>query len=178
MKKLAVLVAPCILSPGFQAEQKPGKHWGYPFLALMMRYGVDIIPLPCAESTFGGFAAGLHRQPHGLKYYEKLDGYATHCDNLAAEVAEQIAQMEAGGYQFLAMLGVENSPSCAVEHIYSNFGTLTRSGIFFQSLLHEFKLRNIAVPTIGVFRRNSPTAYTRLEQILSSWLEPKEDDRA
>lgn len=177
MKKFAVLIAPCILSPGFQAERKPGEHWGYPFLTLIMRYGVDVIPLPCAESAFGGFAAGLRRQPHGIKYYEELGGYAAHCGNLATEVAEQIAQMEAGGYQFLAMLGVENSPSCAVRHIYSNSGTLTRSGIFFQSLLCEFKSRNIVIPTIGVLRRNSPTAYARLEQILSDRLKIEKDDR-
>ncbi len=176
MKRYAILIAPCILSPGLQAERKPGSHWGYPFLSLMMRYGVDIIPLPCSESTFNGFKTGLHRQPHGIKYYEKLDGYSDHCRDLAVKVAEQIAQMEMGGYRFLCMLGVENSPSCAVDHIYSNSGTLTRSGIFFQSLQHELKMRNIEISAIGVLRRNSPKAYARLERILSDWIELKKDD--
>ena len=28
-QRFGVLIAPCILSPGLQAEKKQGEHWGY-----------------------------------------------------------------------------------------------------------------------------------------------------
>lgn len=177
MAKVAVLLAPCILSPGLQASQKSGRHWGYPFLLLLMKYGVDIFPLPCSESTFGGLDVGLCRKPHGLKYYESVAGYIKHCDELAEHVVEQLIQMKTGGYQFLCVLGVENSPSCAVKHIYSNRGSLTRKGIFFHLLEEKLISNDFTIPFIGVLRRqNSPTAYAQLEEILKYWESSQKDD--
>ena len=81
--KLAVLAPPCMLSPGLQAERKQGRHWGYPFIELIMRYGVDIELLPCPESTFKGYSSGLRRNKHGIDYYTHLDGTFTNlCGHL------------------------------------------------------------------------------------------------
>lgn len=177
MASFAVLLAPCILAPGLQASQKSGRHWGYPFLSLLIKYGVDIFPLPCAESTFGGLDVGLCRKPHGIKYYDTLDGYVEHCNELAEHVVKQLVQMRIGGYQFLCILGVENSPSCAAKHIYSNRGTLKRKGIFFQLLEEKLVCNNFNIPFIGILRRqNSPAAYVQLEEILKYWESSQKDD--
>ena len=177
MKRFAVLLAPCILSPGLQASQKSGRHWGYPFLLLLIKYGVDIFPLPCAESTFGGLDVGLCRKPHGIKYYETFDGYMEHCNELAEHVVTQLIQMRISGYQFLCILGVENSPSCAAKHIYSNRGTLKQKGIFFQLLEEKLVCNNFKIPFIGILRRqNSPAAYAQLEEILKFFESSQKDD--
>lgn len=177
MKRFAALLAPCILAPGLQVTPKYGNHWGYPFLSLLMKYGIDIIPLPCTESTFGGLSNGLCRKPHGIKYYMTLSGYMEHCDKLATCVVNQLIQMRASGYQFLCVLGVENSPSCAVKHIYSNCGTLTRKGIFFDLLDEKLTCNSFTIPFVGVLRRqNSPAAYAQLEELLKAWESTKKDD--
>ena len=178
-RRAAVLISPCILSPGFQTSPKLGRHWGYPFILLLMQYGVDIIPLPCSESMFGGLNVGLRRKPHGVKYYETLNGYIEHCEKLASDVVKQMVQMRAGGYQFLCILGVENSPSCAVNHIYSNKGTLTRKGVFFHLLENELLRSHFNIQFIGILRRsNSPSAYTKLERLLKDWSRTKKGDNS
>ncbi|EOQ37932.1 hypothetical protein [Butyricicoccus pullicaecorum] len=166
-KRYAVLVPACMLAPGLQVERKPGPHWGYEFLDCIMRFEVDIIPLPCSESTFCGFVHGLQREKRGVLRYEALEGYTEHCAQLAKQSAEQIADMQAGGYEFLCMLGVENSPSCAVSRIYSNKGTLKRAGIFYQFLQSELELRNVKVPAIGILRGRHKKAIALLEKMLS-----------
>lgn len=168
MERCAVLLAPCILSPGLQASPKPGTHWGYPVLQLIMRYGVDIIPLPCAECTFGGLSNGLRRKPHSIRYYQSLDGYTEYCEILAERVVKQILQMSTSGYRFLCVLGVENSPTCAISHIYTNHGTVKQKGIFFKHLEEKLIHNNLTIPFIGITRRkNSPIAYAKLEELLN-----------
>ena len=166
-KRYAVLVPACMLAPGLQVEKKPGVHWGYEFLNCIMHFQVDVIPLPCSESTFCGFENGLRRKKRGVLRYEALEGYVEHCAQLAEQKAMQIADMQAGGYQFLCMLGVENSPSCAVNYIYSNNGPLKRAGIFYQLLQNELKLRGINVPAIGILRGKHKKAMALLEERLS-----------
>ncbi|MGO5024569.1 hypothetical protein ACTQ4E_16045 [Lawsonibacter sp. LCP25S3_G6] len=166
-KRYAVLVPACMLAPGLQVEKRPGHHWGYEFLDCIMQFNVDIIPLPCTESMFRGFFHGLQREKRGVLRYEALEGYIEHCAKLAKQSADQIADMQAGGYEFLCILGVENSPSCAVSRIYSNKGTLKRAGIFYQLLHSELELRDIEVPAIGILRGRHKKAISLLEETLS-----------
>lgn len=164
----AVLVSPCILSPGFQAERKAEKHWGYAFIELLMKYEVDIIPMPCPESAFGGFSSGLQRGKHGIDYYLSLDGYQEHCMRLAQQSAARYADLSFGGYQFICMLGVEHSPSCAVNYLYSQHGTLKRLGIFFELLQEKLDSRNLSIPQVGINRKYPRKALELLEQKLSA----------
>lgn len=165
-EKYAVIVPACLIAQGLQVERKKGEHWGYDFVNLLIKYNVDMIPLPCAESTFGGYSSGLKRVKRGVQRYEQLSGYPEHCMKLAKWSAEMIADMTKGGYRFLCILGVENSPSCAVSRIYSNKGTLKRAGIFYQLLEEQLELRGITIPTIGILRGRHRKAIERLEILL------------
>lgn len=162
-----VLVAPCMLSPGFQVERKQGPHWGYCFLSLLMRSNIDIISLACPESTFGGFCNGLKRGKHGIDYYESLDGYVEHCECLAKQTADMIFDMGLGGYRFICILGVEHSPTCAVSYMYSHKGMLKRSGIYYRLLRSELELRGLHIPEIGINRAYPQKALILLEQVLA-----------
>ncbi len=166
MARSAVLISPCILSPGLQAERRPGEHWGYPFVEALVRHGLDVFPLPCPESSFGGFQSGLRRGKHGIDYYMSLDGYQEHCAHLAQRCAEQLADMCAGGIQFVCMLGIEHSPTCAASYMYSRRGTLKRRGMFFELLHHELESRGLDIPQIGINRTHPGKALAFLEQML------------
>ena len=146
----AVLIVPCILSPGLQAAKKDGIHWGYQFIQLLMKYKIDIIPLPCPESTFNGFQMGLRRNKHGIDYYESLEGYDEHCKNLAKKSVNVIEDMQKGGYRFICIIGIEHSPTCAMNYMYSNRGTLKREGVFTQLLKEELEMHMIRIPGLGI----------------------------
>lgn len=166
-QRYGVLISPCILSPGLQAEKKQGRHWGYPFVESVMEYGVDMIPLPCPESAFGGFQSGLQRGKHGIDYYMSLEGYHNHCSVLAKQTVEMILDMQAGGYRFICMLGVEHSPTCAVSYMYSHHGMLKRPGMFYELLDSELKLQDVGIPQIGINRTHPKKALALLEKELS-----------
>ena len=164
--RLGILIVPCILSPGLQAEEKPGPHWGYRLMELLMKHRIDIISLPCPESTFGGYQSGLQRGKHGIGYYESLEGYSAHCIQLAIQVADMIADMYAGGYSFICVLGVEHSPTCAVNYIYSHDGMLKRAGIFFRLLEEELRKSGLEIPQVGINRTYPNKGITLLEKMI------------
>lgn len=162
----AVLIVPCILSPGLQAAKKDGIHWGYQFIQLLMKYKIDIIPLPCPESTFNGFQMGLRRNKHGIDYYESLEGYDEHCKNLAKKSVNVIEDMQKGGYRFICIIGIEHSPTCAMNYMYSNRGTLKREGVFTQLLKEELEMHMIRIPGLGINRTYPQKAIAYLEQMI------------
>lgn len=162
----AVLIAPCILSPGLQAAKKKDVHWGYQFIELLMKYKIDMISLPCPESAFNGFQMGLKRNKHGINYYESLEGYDDHCKNLAIKSVNMIEDMQKGGYHFICIIGIEHSPTCAMNYMYSNHGTLKRKGIFTELLKEELEMRMIRIPNLGVNRTYPKKAIAFLEQMI------------
>lgn len=167
--KVAVLVPPCMLAPGFQVKTATDcSEWWVQYLQLFVQNKVDIIPYTCAESSFEGYENGLLRMPHGIDYYKKLDGYEEHCRNLAKQMAHKICSMRTGGYNFAAIVGIEHSPSCAVNYIYSNKGMLRRSGLFIDSLKEELNLYVINIPYIGINRKHTRKSVEALEKILKN----------
>ena len=163
----AVLLPPCVLSPGLQAERKPGIHWGYPFVELLMEHGANPVFLPCPESSFGGYDKGLQRGKHGIDYYKGTEGYEGYCVRLAEQWAEMILDMQTGGFDFICILVVEHSPTCAVSYMYSHKGMLKRAGMFYEALLRELNGRGMKVPWIGINRTHPQKALKALEMRLS-----------
>ena len=163
----AVLLPPCVLSPGLQAERKSGPHWGYPFVELIMGHDVNSVFMPCPESSFGGFGNGLQRGRHGIDYYKGMEGYGDHCLRLAKESAEMILDMQAGGFRFLCILGIEHSPTCAVSYMYSHNGMLKRAGMFYEALQCELEANGMRIPWIGINRTHPKKALKALEMRLS-----------
>ena len=146
---------------------KPGSHWGYPFVQLLMDSNVDILLLPCAESSFGGYDAGLKRSPHGIDYYSKLKDYENYCIKLAEQTASSVAEIVRADYNLVCILGVEHSPTCAINYMYSHKGTLHRQGLLISHLLDNLSQLNITPPCIGINRSYPKKSLTMLKNILS-----------
>lgn len=159
--KKAVLVPFCLIASGIQAKATIGSNeWRQLFIELLLQYKVDIIPFPCSEVTFGGLSEGLVRKPHGIDYYNKLGGYREHCQQLAICTEKVIVELEKGGYSIIAVLGIEHSPSCAVNYIYSHKGMLKCSGIFIEMLRQQ--RQGGSLPYIGINRRFPQKSYEHL----------------
>ncbi len=166
-RQRAVIVPPCVLSPGLQAAEKPGRHWGYAFIELLIAYAINIVPLPCPEATFQGYAFGLCRNKHGVDYYKSVEGYVSHCQSLAKSIVKELQSMQKGGYDFICLLGVEHSPTCALNYMYSRSGMLKRPGLFMSSLQNELQDSGMIITQIGINRTYPRKSLTLLEQMLS-----------
>lgn len=167
--KKAVIISPCILSPGLQAEPvytHDYVHWGNDFIKIIMENNIDIFLLPCAESSFQGYDVGLNRRKHGIDYYLSLEGFSKHCENLAISYAKEILLLRNAGYDFLALLGIEHSPTCAISYLYSHNGTLKREGIFISALNKALNNNGITILNIGINRKYPNKALSALSKII------------
>lgn len=113
--------------------------------------GVGIVQMPCPEALFKGYDEGLSRKPHGVRYYEKLPGFQQHCKALAEATLEQVLALEKHEIHVKAILGIENSPTCAVNRIFTyGIGTEHRAGLFIGELTRQLGLNGKDIPFIGI----------------------------
>ena len=136
-----------------------------PVLDLLIKSEINIIQLPCPESSFISYDRGLSRLPAGLKMY-LTDEYTNHCLELSRNSLEMIKAIIKKGYNIKAILGIENSPSCAVNYIYSNKGMLKRSGVFIGILMRSLEEENITIPFMGINRRSTRKIIKALGSLL------------
>ena len=161
----------CLTCASFQANGIVKGKWRssiVPVVQMLMKHDVNIIQLPCPEASFGGYMQGLARKPQGLKGYSTLE-YQSHCETISDDVIQKAVGIIERGFRIAAFIGIENSPSCAVSHIYTNRGMLKRRGIFFEILHKRLLENNINVPFVGINRRSIDKATDRLTAIFDSW---------
>lgn len=152
--KKVVLVPGCLMCPVFHVKFDSTKlSWRDEILKALLDAGVGIIQMPCPEVSFGGYSAGMTRRPHGVQYYENLPGFQQHCEMLAENMVEQIIALKKNSVQVCAILGIENSPTCAVTRIFSfGRGTALRSGLFMDALTVLLAKEGITIPLVGITR--------------------------
>ena len=154
----------CVLAQAYQAQGIVKYDWKgtiKPIVKLLIDNDINIVQMPCSESTFNN---NLVRNPMGISKYD-TDEFNKHCDALAQEVASQIETIIKSGYEVIAILGIEQSPSCCVNYIYTNNGTENRKGLFMEKLYDKIKDYNI--PIIGVNRKYINKSLKELENLLN-----------
>lgn len=149
-----ILVPGCLLCPVYQVGYDESKlNWRNEILDFLCTLGVSVIQMPCPEVMFENYDMGLSRKPHGIRYYEQLPGFKDHCKALAHGVAMQITALQKNGYVIKAILGVENSPTCAVDKMFTyGIGTEKRSGLFMGELKRCLVENDIPIPFVGITR--------------------------
>lgn len=148
--KFFVLIPFCLMAQAYQAQGIVKYEWRSsikPFMQLLIDHDINIVQMPCAESSFQN---SLIREPKGINKYN-TEEFNHHCEILATEVSNQIKSIMDSGYQVLAILGIENSPSCCVNYIYSNKGMENRMGLFMEKL--SSKIIGFQIPMIGINRK-------------------------
>ena len=151
-----ILVPACLLCPTYMAVKDSAKlSWRKVIIDFLIENNYSILSLPCPESTFDHAGAGMHRLPHNIKYYEKLIGFSEHCSSLAKQVVEQIEKLTCYGCKVDIILGLENSPTCAVEKMFIwGEGTVKKPGIFIEKLAAVLYEKGISIPIIGINRQS------------------------
>lgn len=158
------MVPPCMLSPGLQAD-KGNSIWRKEFVRLLLKYDADFLPFVCAEASLNDYQQ-IVRLKHGVDYYKNVQGYQEHCKKQAQELCEQIAAFNQNGYRVWAIMGIEHSPSCAVNYLYTHSGTQKRSGLFMGALMECLTEKEIVLNYIGINRKYPRKALLLLEETI------------
>lgn len=154
----------CLLAQSYQAQGIVKYEWKSsikPFVNILMDNDINMIQMPCAESTFNN---RLIREPMGISKYDTED-FNEHCKRLADEVANQIKSIIEANYIVVAILGIEQSPSCCVNYIYTNHGNEKRKGLF-MNLLYE-KIKDYNIPIVGINRKYINKSLKQLKMIIN-----------
>lgn len=163
--KRFVFIPFCLTAQAYQAQGIVKYEWKSsirPFMDLILDHDINIIQMPCAETEFKN---SLIREPKGITKYNTKE-FNEHCKILANKVTKQIKDLIESNYEIVAILGIEQSPSCCVNYIYTNKGMEKRMGLFMQELYENTKELNI--PIIGINRKYINKSLTELEKLLDS----------
>ena len=161
--KYFVFVPFCLMAQAFQAQGIVKYEWKSsikPFMKLLIENDINIIQMPCTEATFEN---NLIRGPKGISKYN-TENFNLHCEIISEEVAKQIEMVIESGYKVIAVMGIEQSPSCCVNYIYTNKGMEKRMGLFMEKLYRKIEKFNI--PVIGINRKFINKSLKELENII------------
>ena len=167
--KRFIFVPFCLICQAFQAQGIV--RYGYravikPIVEEILRYDINIIQMPCPESQLGEYEQSLKREPKGIDQYDTPE-FREICQRLAYEIVRMIKGILANGYEIVAILGIEYSPSCATKLQYSPArGTFHRPGIFIEALQNELAKEKIEIPFVGINRRGIKKSLEELRQYL------------
>lgn len=161
-----VFVPACLLCPVLMANRKNKEAlWRRDLLDYLNENDYSMLQLPCPEASFYHPNCGINRKPHGIQYYENLFGFEDHCAKLAYEVKTEIEAFLNKGYSVSAILGIEHSPTCAVNYMYTHQGTKKRRGIFFKYLSDVIDYNRFQIPLVGINRRYPTKTIQALAEI-------------
>lgn len=163
--KKFIFIPFCLMAQAYQAQGIVKYEWKSsirPFIDLILDYDINIIQMPCAEAEFNN---SLIREPKGISKYD-TEEFNKHCQSLADKVTKQIKDLIEANYEIVAILGIEQSPSCCINYIYTNKGMENRMGLFMQKLYENTKELNI--PIIGINRKYINKSLKKLENLLTN----------
>jgi len=166
-----VFVPFCLLCQAFQAQGIVKYNWSStitPFVKLLVEKDINIIQMPCAESSFHNYKCVV-REPKGLKYYN-TEEFNIFCEELSNNVYQQIKNILENNYKILAILGIENSPTCTINYIYTNKGMEKRMGLFMDKLYKKLSDENINIPFIGINRKSITKSLNKLTNLIEETL--------
>ncbi|MDE5888628.1 MAG: hypothetical protein K2H20_01265 [Bacilli bacterium] len=162
-----VFVPFCLMAQAFQAQGIVKYEWKSsikPFMNLLIDKDINIIQMPCIEASYNN---SLIREPKGISKYD-TEEFNKHCEELASNVAEQIREVSRH-YKVIAILGIEQSPSCCVKFIYTNKGMENRKGLFMEKLYE--KISDLEIPIVGINRKYVNKSLKELENIINNTIE-------
>lgn len=163
--KKFIFVPFCLMAQAYQAQgivKYEHKASIKPIMQLLIDNDINIVQMPCAESMF---KEGLIREPKGLSKYDTKE-FNKLCDELAINTFETIKKIIASKYEVIAILGIEHSPSCCVNYIYTNKGMEKRKGLFMEKLYMNLEQNNLNIPIIGINRKYIGKSLTELEKVI------------
>ena len=147
-----VFVSHCLLAQGIMAQGVVKKYPAMvrPLIEFCLDHDINVFQMPCPEGTCP--AGGLIRQPHGKRWYED-NGLRAVAREIAREQVGHMKTLVDGGYEILAIIGVEFSPACAVNYLNRGLSIYADQGIYVEELKKCLKGNDLDIPFVGVHQR-------------------------
>ena len=175
-----VFVPACVLCQAYMAPGIVKQDWRgmmRPIVEILVQLDINVVQMPCPESQFGGLSAGLRRRPRGYQHYN-TPKFRDHCSKLASQVTASMLDLVEAGYRVRAVLGVEDSPSCAVTQQRTRGGYLSRPGVFMEVLRERMEASHLSVPAIGISRRRIAESCSQVKSTLEDASGPRRAEPA
>lgn len=131
----------CLLAQAYQAQGIVKYEWKSsikPFVKLLINNDINLIQISCAEVSYN---KSLIRELKGILKYN-TEEFNEHCAIIAKQVSSQVKELIKNRYQVLAIVGMEQSPSCCVNYIYTNNEMEKRRGLFINKVYKELEEYN------------------------------------
>ncbi len=118
------------------------------------KYGLGVIQMPCPETLY----MGNQRWWHSNNLYDNA-GFRKYCRELAKQMVDYMENYHIMGYQVVAVLECDGSPTCGVNvtSYCEDWGgrpkeiprtLIEKPGIYTQELIKEIEERGIPMPPI------------------------------
>lgn len=101
---------------------------------VLRRHNVGFLQIPCPELTY----AGAKRPSRSREEYD-TPNYRKHCRQIAVSTVLQLEEFAKNDIVTLAVLGIENSPSCGLGN------SISETGILMEELLAELEKRSMKI---------------------------------
>ena len=171
-----VFIPFCLLCRGVVADGLAKEYSSVvtPVIQVLLSSNVNIVQLPCPEMHFCGFRQGLKRKPK-LKSEYDTPGFRDICRKLCSQVADLMVALQEQKFNVKCILGIEYSPSCAVNYIYkcrtpfysSGGYTVHEAGIFNEEMMCFLSKQSLEIPFVGINLRGMKKSLDNLREILS-----------
>lgn len=162
--KKFVFVPFCFFAQGIRAEGIVKRYSSVitPIAELLIQEEVNIVQMPCPEIEY----EGIKRKPAGKKKYNN-ENYREICQRRAKEIVAFMERLEEDNFHVLCILGLENSPSCAVDYLFERGQKLKGSGVFIEELKNEMERKKIHVPFIGINIQGVKKTIEKIKETIS-----------
>nr|WP_137664970.1 CD3072 family TudS-related putative desulfidase [Enterococcus hulanensis] len=100
----------CVLNQNAVIHGWERARGAFPFAIELLSRGIALIQLPCPEFI----VLGGDRPPMTYEEYRELPNYRQTCQELLEPMIQQIQTYQAEGYQYLGIIGINESPNCSI----------------------------------------------------------------
>lgn len=147
--KSFVFVPFCVLAQGVRAQGIVRKYPAVikPVVQLLIEKNINIVQMRCPELEFDGFI----RQPRGKGHYDNHQNRIVY-RKCSFEIFKQVEDIINHGNFVKMILGIDFSPSCAVNYLSTRKSRQKTSGqgIFIEEIQGVFQKNLISIPFIGI----------------------------
>lgn len=167
--KKFIFIPFCLLCQAFQAKGLVKYDWHgmiKPIVEELVKQDINLVQMPCPESQFEGYKSGLNRNAKGINAYD-VPAFRDLCNKLALETVDIMKAVITNDYEIIAILGIENSPSCSVKYQYTENGTIHRQGIFIETLRSRLEKEGILIPFVGINRRGIGKSLDEIRELFN-----------
>jgi predicted secreted protein len=157
--KRIILVAHCVLNQNAKLDRcahYPGAI--SEVVEEILKSGLGILQMPCPELLCLGLDRETKREAHpsieeedtriAIRMKERKARAA--CRKIVDDLVFQIEEYKKNGFGIVGVIGINGSPTCAVEMTWSDNREKEGPGVFISLLMEELGKRSISVPMKGI----------------------------